>query len=197
MASEYGEQVVLIGNAMGDHADVYVAQATEVGDLALRLDGAVSQLESLEAQLGRVRKTAEEIAQVLSARTATADSIVTTTTRQNEELQGTVSVASQLLQGTQSQQALNGLANSREAVEKAGLAKLGEEVVRDGIAQTREMVGGQLGLLLDAVSVKIAEAKGQIVDMQLASSGVVDNLNSAKTEAKYAKDNFTEYGNSR
>lgn len=191
---EYKEAIGLITVTMGSHAEKFGSLVAEVAGLILQLGGVTAQLESMEAQLMRVRKTAQEITTVLNARGDRLNEIADISNTETDTLRGTTGLAEQLLQGTESKSAQDGLQHAQKALQAAELARQGTETVGEGIGQALALTQFTIVDLVDSVGIQILGAKEKIVEAATASGVSTTNLNVASSQATMAAADWERYG---
>lgn len=192
---EYREAIDFVTDTMASHAEKFHSLASEISELILRFEGVTTQLESMEKQLLRVRKTTEEVTGVLNARGSEVNNIANTTNTEINALSGTTRLAEQLLAGTGNQGAQDGLAHAHQAMSTAELARQGTETVSEGIVQTMDLTHMAMEQLIDRVGMQILAAKEKIAETAIATGVSATNLDTTSRQADLAAQDWRGYSN--
>jgi hypothetical protein len=197
MASDFGEQVVLAGESIGDNADNLNGVTTAASELGPTIGEIALDVEKIEAELTQMEKKVRELTGKLLAKTVSFRRELIGGEQVNRELGSSVGMAHQLLEGSQNHVAQTGLDKADVAVETAGKALQAGGETRDQAAVVLNLLGIEVITSIDGTRGQLQVARSMLDEAGRLAQATKDGLTEGVEAAREAREKITQYGRSR
>lgn len=196
MASEFGEQIKLAGQAVGDQAGPLGVMADGVESMAGYLDPVSEKITEFMTQTRRLQEVAEEIVRMLAAQSVTLLEHHDTAVATSNELQSAGEMAMRLLVGATSSTALEGRREVNRATTTAQASIVDGDRLLQQMGEANTMAGDQMNPLIEAIYLKMAELSEKIEETRTSSRITVEGWRTSSDAANVASEKLIEYGDS-
>lgn len=194
MASEFGERVKLVGLSIGDQAGAFAEVATPAEALVPTVGEIVLEIEEIDVHIEQLRTSAGELAAKLVAVKAEIERHVSDTGTVYQRLEDASEAAHNLLEGTRSELAQEGLSKASRSLAAVERAQYDGNSAKVRMESMVVMLSTDLMRVLNAIHTQLAAVREVSIEAGESAGNFKEGLATSAELATAAKDDLVSYG---